>query len=221
MRTTTLRLCLLAAAAAACGHAQARVDTGGALAFALAPALAPTLAPCTASIAPAASIAPPVPSAAHTGGTVPARPTRDGATALADTAWNPVDSATLAQARAGFSTPDGLIVSLGIDKLVSINGNIVTHTSFQIADLSSISSEEMAQTRAALSSLKLVQNGGDNIYLANLSPMTGTVIQNSLDQQSIRSETVINASVIGTDLLKTLNFQSSLGVALANAVGAH
>jgi hypothetical protein len=137
-------------------------------------------------------------------------------------AWVAVGSATLERARGGFSTPNGLEISLGIERLVSINGDIVAHTAFQIADIGNLTSDEAAQTSQALSSLKLVQNGSDNIYLANLSPqiMNGTVIQNSLDNQLIRSETVISASVNSMGLLKTLNFQGSLNAALANALGA-
>ena len=124
--------------------------------------------------------------------------------------------------RGGFSTPAGLAVSLGIERLVSINGDVVARTSFDIADLNHLSAEQARQTRDALSSVKLIQNGSDNIYQAGESSRVvgGVVIQNTLNDQLIRSQTVISSTVNSASLLKTLNFQGSLSDALTRAVGA-
>ncbi|MFZ3288940.1 MAG: hypothetical protein WA191_19120 [Telluria sp.] len=144
------------------------------------------------------------------------------AQALDDPAdWVPVSSAVLDQTRGGFTLGEGLQVSLGIERLVSINGEIVSRTSFELADMSHLSTEQAELTREALSSVKLIQNGGDNIYQATMSAQTlgGTVIQNTLNDQLIRSQTVINSTVNSTALLKTLNFNGSLSDALARAAG--
>lgn len=135
--------------------------------------------------------------------------------------WVPVSSAVLDQMRGGFTLGEGLQVSLGIERLVSINGEIVSRTSFELADMSHLSAEQAELTREALSSVKLIQNGGDNIYQATMSAQTlgGTVIQNTLNDQLIRSQTVINSTVNSTALLKTLNFNGSLSDALARAAG--
>jgi hypothetical protein len=45
----------------------------------------------------------------------------------------------------------------------------------------------------------------------------GTVIQNSLNDQLISNQTIINASVNARGLLQTMNFQSSLANALNTA----
>jgi hypothetical protein len=136
--------------------------------------------------------------------------------------WIPVNDAQLERMRGGFTTPTGLAVSLGIDRLVSINGNVVARTSFDIADLNHMSQEQARLTRDALSSVKLIQNGGDNIYQAGESTRAigGVVIQNTLNDQLIRSETVISSTVNSASLLKTLNFQGSLSDALTRAVSA-
>jgi hypothetical protein len=133
--------------------------------------------------------------------------------------WVAVDAATLDSLRGGFTTPTGLAVSLGIERLVSINGELVSRTSFQIADLGRIDAEQARQTSAALSEVKLIQNGGDNMMLAGFSSATlaGTVIQNALDDQHIASSTVINASVNSIGLLKTINFQGNVSDAIARA----
>lgn len=137
--------------------------------------------------------------------------------------WVPVDANALDQARGGFTLETGLRLSLGIEREVSINGNVVSRTSLQLADISRLSSEQAQQTSEALSAVKLVQNGRDNIYVAAMSPQTlgGTVVQNSLNDQLIRTHTVIHSSVNSMALLKTLNFHGSLGDAIARAAGPH
>jgi len=142
--------------------------------------------------------------------------------ATAPASWAPVDEAELDGMRGGFDNAAGLRVSLGIERLVSINGNIVTHTNIDIADLNHLTEQQVRQTREALSSVKLVQNGGDNIYEAGELPRAigGVVIQNTLNDQQIRSQTVISSTVNSASLLKTINFQGSLSDALTRAVSA-
>lgn len=137
--------------------------------------------------------------------------------------WTPVDAGVLAQARGGFRLFTGLEVSLGIEREVSINGNVVSRTSLQVTDLGRMSAEQARQTNEALSAVKLIQNGHDNIYVAAMSPQTlgGTVIQNSLNDQLIRTHTVIHSSVNSMGLMKVLNFQDTLGNALSRAAGPH
>jgi hypothetical protein len=136
--------------------------------------------------------------------------------------WQPVDAEQLDAVRGGFTTPAGLAMSLGIEKIVSINGDVVARTRIDIADLNRLNAEQVIQTHDALSSVKLIQNGSANIYQAGESAQVlgGVVIQNTLNDQLIRSQTVISASVNSGSLLKSLNFQSSLNDALARAVSA-
>jgi hypothetical protein len=136
--------------------------------------------------------------------------------------WVAVNDSQLEEMRGGFTTPAGLAISLGVDRLVAINGNVVARTSFDIADLNHMSEEQARLTRDALSSVKLIQNGSDNIYQAGESSRVigGVVIQNTLNDQLIRSETVISSTVNSASLLKSLNFQASLSDALTRAAGA-
>lgn len=142
--------------------------------------------------------------------------------ASAPDGWNMVDAAALDSMRGGFTTPSGLTLSLGFDRLVSINGAVVSHTNFQIADLRAISADEARQAHEALNSVKLVQNGANNFALGDaLSAGRGTVVQNSLDGQSISSQTIINSSVNSMSLLKDMNFQAGLRDAGIRAIGTH
>jgi hypothetical protein len=136
--------------------------------------------------------------------------------------WSAVDDAALDGARGGFTNGNGLMVSLGIDRLVSINGDVVARTRIDIADLSRIGAEQARQTSEALSAVKLVQNGGENIYRAGEigSALGGIIVQNSLNNQVIRTDTFISSTVNSAGLLNALNFQGTLQNALTRAVGS-
>lgn len=139
--------------------------------------------------------------------------------AAAPPGWTPVPQSTLGQMRGGFTTAAGLEVSLGIERMVTLNGEVVSRTSFQIADIGRLSPEQAQQTGAALSAVKLIQNGSENIAGAVFAAGTlgGTLIQNSLNNQQIESRTVINSSVNSIGLLTAMNFSASLNDALARA----
>lgn len=135
--------------------------------------------------------------------------------------WVALSSASLDAARGGFTTPAGLEVSLGIERVVTINGTVLSRTNFHVPDVARLSAEQARQTSATLSAIKLIQNGSDNMVHAGLSHqgLGGTIIQNTLDDQRIQSHTIINASANSIGLLKTLNFQASLGEAIARSAG--
>jgi len=135
--------------------------------------------------------------------------------------WQAVDDATLEQARGGFDMPGGLNLSLGIERLVSINGEVVASTSFMINDVSRLTVAETSQARAALSAMNVVQNGAGNLFAAGAleQAMAGTVIQNSLNDQVLRSQTIVNTSVNSLELLKIANFQDTLQNALDTVAG--
>ena len=137
--------------------------------------------------------------------------------------WAPVEESLLEQSRGGFTFETGLKLSLGIERVVSVNGEVVARTSVQLTDIGRLGAEQAQQTSDALSAVKLVQNGRDNIYLGAMSTQTlgGAVIQNSLNDQLIRTHTVIHSSVNSMALLKALNFQGTLGDAIARAAGPH
>ncbi|NRR29697.1 hypothetical protein HSX11_05820 [Oxalobacteraceae bacterium] len=143
----------------------------------------------------------------------------EGADSFGDLAA--VADAALEDYRGGFDIGGGLIVTLGIERLVSINGNIVASSNFSIADVAKMSSSEAQMANEAVSALTLVQNGAGNVYLPGATPPAlGTLlIQNSENDQLIRSQTTISTAVNSLSMLKSLNFGDSLRDALNNAVG--
>lgn len=131
--------------------------------------------------------------------------------------WVPVPDTQLEQVRGGFETGSGLVVSLGVERMVAINGQIVASTSFEIADIAHMSPAEAEATRAALQQVQLVQNGSGNIAPDSGSQLAAALlIQNSANEQLIRSQTTINASVNSLIALKLMNIEATMRQALAN-----
>ena len=131
-----------------------------------------------------------------------------------------VDSATLEAARGGFITADGLMVTLGLERLVSINGTVFERTEMQLGDIGKLARGEGTLSRDALGELRLIQNGDVRTMAGNAQNLLGgTIIQNSLNDQTIRNQISINATVNTAGMLRALNFGASLNNALSSAVG--
>jgi len=130
--------------------------------------------------------------------------------------WSVASDDRLDQTRGGFETGEGLLLALGVERLVSINGEMVASSKVNISDVSKLSPDQAA----ALAAVTLVQNGSGNVFApGGQLPAGALVIQNSASGQLIRSQTTINATVNSLSLLKSLNFEASLRSALGSAVG--
>ncbi len=123
-----------------------------------------------------------------------------------------VEANELDQVRGGFDTGNGLKVSFGIERAVYINGNLVTTTSLSVLDqgrLSATGAPRVASNDNG--SLTLIQNGAGSVFSSSSSPTAvATVIQNTLNNQSIRSVTVIDAAVNSAQIARGLSLQSTL-----------
>ncbi len=138
-----------------------------------------------------------------------------------DAAFDPaqaVDPAALDDLRGGFDLGNGLAVSLGIERIITINGNVLERSQLNLGDLGSLTSGGKLAADAA-GQVRLIQNGVGNldVNLGN-GVLGGTFIQNSLNDQLIRNQTIINASVNARGMLQQMNFQSTLANALNTAV---
>lgn len=133
---------------------------------------------------------------------------------------NAVASEALEEARGGFLIADGLTVTLGIERMVSINGDIVERSELQLGDIGKLAQGNGLVSSEALGELRLIQNGvasalrGD----ADTSLLGGTIIQNTLNDQLINNQTTINATVNTAGMLRALNFAEGLNNALSTAV---
>jgi hypothetical protein len=132
---------------------------------------------------------------------------------------NAVDTSTLDGYRGGFVTDTGFSVTLGLERLVTINGNLVDQTQINFGDLGKLTSGQATLSPDAIGQLRLIQNGVGNNLSVQLgqNALGGTVIQNTLNDQLINNQTIINASVNARGMLQTMNFQSTLANALNTA----
>ena len=129
-----------------------------------------------------------------------------------------VEPAILDAYRGGFIDPSGLAVSLGIERIVTVNGNIAATSRINFGDLGSLASGRTTLSPEAASQLNLIQNGGGALNVQfGPSVLGGTVIQNSLNNQLINNATIINANVDTRGLLQAMNFQSTLSNAINTA----
>lgn len=133
--------------------------------------------------------------------------------------WMAVSGQTLDQMRGGFDPGNGLLVSFGITRAVYINGNLVTQTTMDFGQVNNLTPVQAAQLNKQLSSLNLVQNGpGNTVQSQQGGANYGTVIQNTLDNQRIVNQTVINATSNSAGMLKNFNIQSTVSDAVARAI---
>ena len=135
--------------------------------------------------------------------------------------WTAVSDEHLDNMRGGFNAGAGLNVSFGIVRTISINGEIVSKTSFHLPDVNRITTEQAQIASAAITGAGVVQNGPGNFIDPSVTAQltSGTVIQNSLNDQRIQTLTVINAGVNSLGMLKAINTQNTLKEAILGSMG--
>jgi hypothetical protein len=135
--------------------------------------------------------------------------------------WAAVDTATLDQARGGFETPGGLNISLGIERVVSINGEVLSRTNVAIPNVANMTADQVAAASAALGTARLIQVGGSNFAPQDIGLGSGaTFLQNSLDNQAILAQTTISSTVNSMALIKDINFHATIRDAIVRSAGS-
>ena len=133
------------------------------------------------------------------------------------TEWQPVDPARLAQMRGGFQMPSGMMLSFGIERVVFLNGELTARIAVQIPDVARITPEQ-AQALADFNRGMVVQIGEGNRF-DPAQVAGGLVIQNSLDDQDIRTLTRIEVGVDTLGAYQNLTSTGALTDALIRAPG--
>ena len=136
--------------------------------------------------------------------------------------WTAASEEYLDKLRGGFEVGSGLTVSFGFVRTVTINGDLINKTSFNLPDVTRITPEQAKTASAAIADAGIVQNGLGNFVDPNLHSQLapGTVVQNSLNDQRIQTLTVINTGVNSLGLLKNLNTQNNLKDAILGSMSA-
>ncbi len=99
--------------------------------------------------------------------------------------WQRATDYELEKLRGGFTLPNGIVLDISIDRVILVNDRLVSSTVFNISE----------------NNFKL-QNGLQNIATSWSGSGLGAIIQNNLDNQSIKTINTIN---IGISNLKNLN----------------
>lgn len=136
--------------------------------------------------------------------------------------WPPASAATLDSMRGAFDAAPGLRVSLGIERAVTMNGDVVARSTGTLglaapagAGLPGAASIAFDPLGAA-SGVALIRQGVGNSgqFSALVAGSAATLVQNSLSNQSIGVRTTIDATANSLQLLRGLNLASTLKDAL-------
>jgi len=125
--------------------------------------------------------------------------------------WVPLAPEALDEMRGGFEMPSGLVLSLGIERVAFVNGDLVASSHISIPNITQLSSQDAAAL-SQLTGTTLVQVGEGNRFDA--AGLNGLVIQNTLDGQHISATTTISVNVNTLDLFQSLNLSNTLQNAL-------
>jgi hypothetical protein len=137
----------------------------------------------------------------------------------------PVPNERLDAVRGGFDLGGGLEASLGIVRAIYIDGNLVTYTSVNIPNLANVTTQQAVALASALSTVT-VQNGPGNtvepsnaVDQASLGNATAaTIIQNTLNNQTISSLTTLNVAVNTINAFRATGMQQALQAAEIQAL---
>ena len=136
-----------------------------------------------------------------------------------------VDTASLDEVRGGFELEgSSLKFTIGIERAVYINGNLVATNVLNLKDLQSSAggtSVAGALPAAAPSGALVVQNGpaGTNYVAPQVAQNpTATVIQNSLNDQKIQNVTTINASVNSMQTVRAMSVANAIQYGIVSSL---
>lgn len=108
-------------------------------------------------------------------------------------AWAVVPEAELAQLRGGLIRGDGFELTLGIQRLTAINGEVVARTVLRDPAGHAVDASALAGVQ--------VRTSMEGLRIASLTDHPGaTVIQNALDRQIISNYTRMDVGLRGMDL---------------------
>jgi hypothetical protein len=194
--------------------------------------------------------------AAVSGDDVPVAKKSLSQSSLADQSGHPLgqqlaalDTQSLDEIRGGFDL-NGISFSIGIERAVYINGNLIATNVLNVKDLqSTVGGASMASALPANSatmvdgvqngtankvapqvsqnsqqvssgSLGVIQNGPGNYVASQVSQNpTATVIQNSLNNQTIQNVTTINASVVNSmHTVRALSIQNAIQYGIVSSL---
>jgi hypothetical protein len=135
--------------------------------------------------------------------------------------WWAVSNKHLDKMRGGFDLGQGLLVSFGITRATYINQDLVTSMTLQLGNLNKLTALQVQRLSQQINlQPQVIQNGAGNVVDSGaMSLPLGTYLQNTLNNQVLRTQTVIDINTNGLGMLKNANFQTMMQEAIINALG--
>lgn len=135
-----------------------------------------------------------------------------------------LDLDSLDEIRGGFELEgSSLKFSIGIERAVFINGNLVATTVLVPKDIQQATNSANVTNAVpgiSTSTLGVIQNGpGNNISTQQIGQnVAGTVIQNTLNDQKIQNVTTINATVNSMQTLRTMSLHNTIQTGIVGSL---
>lgn len=131
-----------------------------------------------------------------------------------------VPNSRLDTVRGGFDLGDGLLASFGIERAVYVDGALVSYTSVNIPDIAHITTQQAAALASAMGTMNVQVGSGNSFNPSSMAQTSGaTVIQNTLNNQTIRSLTTLNVAVNTLNAFREQGLQQALQNASVQALG--
>jgi hypothetical protein len=122
--------------------------------------------------------------------------------------------------RGGFDLGNGLEASFGIERAVYVDGELVSYTSVNIPDIAHITTQQAAALASALGTVNVQIGPGNSFNPSSMGQTAGaTVIQNTLNNQTIRNLTTLNVAVNTLNAFRDEGLQQALQSASVQALG--
>lgn len=129
-----------------------------------------------------------------------------------------ISDSELGAMRGGIDTSTGAMISFGIERAVFVDGILQAVTTLNLPQLNSMFNHPLSdQMKMNLSTF--VRNGIGNVSSLNdLQSSIPNVVQNSLDQKTIDTYTIINATVPSISSFRNMNISSMMTELLARGM---
>lgn len=129
-----------------------------------------------------------------------------------------VSSQELSSMRGGFTTDSGLVVSFGIEMAAYINGVLKATNSINVANIGGGAGQPYS-VQTSGNPVIVVQNGPNNFMPNNYGNLQhGIIVQNTLDQQVLKTVNTINATVNVLGLYRDMNMGNALNQQLIRSI---
>ena len=132
----------------------------------------------------------------------------------------PLSDAEMSSLRGGFITSDGIEITIGYEQAAFINGILQTKLALDISQLKR--QDDVSDLAGSVAPVRVIQNGQGNAAPRFSTPLPDasylTLIQNSLDHQTLQNLTVLNVDIKNIPSLHPSSFGNLINDQILNAL---